>query len=151
MQERQEMQVQSLGQEDPLEKGMATHFSILAWRIPRTEKPGRLQSKGSRRVRHSWSDLACTGICSTIFFNMHIISDIQFYDFLLAFLFLKIFGQAAWHVGSWFPNQEQSLCPFKWKYSVSTTGPPGNPLWPYISLNISLLQILSSADMIIYI
>ena len=40
MQEPQEMQVWSLGQEDPLEEGMATHFSILAWRIPRTEEPG---------------------------------------------------------------------------------------------------------------
>ena len=42
----QETQVQSLGREDPLEKGMATHSSILAWRIPRTEEPGRLQSIG---------------------------------------------------------------------------------------------------------
>ena len=40
----QETQVQSLGQEDPLEKGLATHSSILAWRIPRTEEPGGLQS-----------------------------------------------------------------------------------------------------------
>ena len=46
MQELQEMQVQSLGQEDPLEKEMATHSNILAWKIPRTEKPGRLQSIG---------------------------------------------------------------------------------------------------------
>ena len=45
----QEMQVQSLGQEDPLEKEMATHSSILVWRIPRTEKPGGLQSMGSRK------------------------------------------------------------------------------------------------------
>ena len=45
-------QVQSLGREDPLEKGMATHSSILAWRIPWTEEPGRLQSMGSQRVRH---------------------------------------------------------------------------------------------------
>jgi len=44
----QEMQVQSLGQEDPLEEEMAIHFSILAWRIPRTEEPGGLQSIGSR-------------------------------------------------------------------------------------------------------
>ena len=43
--------VQSLGQEDPLEKEMVTHSSILAWRIPWTEKPGRLQSTGSQRVR----------------------------------------------------------------------------------------------------
>ena len=47
-----ETRVQSLGLEDPLEKGMATHSSILAWRIPWTEKPGGLRSMGSRRVRH---------------------------------------------------------------------------------------------------
>ena len=46
----QETQVQSLGWEDPLEKGMASHSSILAWRIPRTEKPGGLESIGSQRV-----------------------------------------------------------------------------------------------------
>ena len=47
-----ETRVQSLGQEDPLEEGMATYSSILAWRIPRTEEPGRLQSIESHRVRH---------------------------------------------------------------------------------------------------
>ena len=46
----QEIQVQSLDQEDPLEKGMAIHSSILAWRIPWTEEPGRLQSIGLQRV-----------------------------------------------------------------------------------------------------
>ena len=49
--------VQSLGWEDPLKKGTATHFSILAWRIPWTEQPGRLQSMGSQRVRHNWVTL----------------------------------------------------------------------------------------------
>ena len=48
----QETQVQSLGWEELLEEGMATHSSILAWRIPWTEKPGGLQSMGSRRIRH---------------------------------------------------------------------------------------------------
>ena len=48
----QETQVQSLDWEDLLEKGMATHSSILAWRIPWTEKPGRLQSMGWQRVGH---------------------------------------------------------------------------------------------------
>ena len=48
----QETWVRSLGQEDPLEKEMATHSSTLAWKIPWTEKPGRLQSMGSQRVRH---------------------------------------------------------------------------------------------------
>ena len=52
MQETQETQVQSLGQEDSLEEGMATHFSILAWSIPWTEEPGGLQSMGSQKVRH---------------------------------------------------------------------------------------------------
>ena len=48
--------VRSLGQEDPLEKGMATHSSLLAWRIPWTEEPGGLQSMGLHRVRRNWSD-----------------------------------------------------------------------------------------------
>ena len=48
----QEMQVRSLGWEDLLEKGMATHSSILAWRTPRTEELGGLQSMGLQRVRH---------------------------------------------------------------------------------------------------
>ena len=48
----QETQVQTLGQEDPLEKGMATHSSILAWRIPWTEEPRELQLIGCQRVRH---------------------------------------------------------------------------------------------------
>ena len=49
---RQEAWVGFLGREDPLEEGMATHSSILAWRIPWTEEPGGLQSMGSQRVRH---------------------------------------------------------------------------------------------------
>ena len=49
----QETRVQSLGQEDPLEKGMATHSSILVWRITGTEKPGGLQFVGSQRVGHN--------------------------------------------------------------------------------------------------
>ena len=47
-----ETRVRSLGREDPLEKEMATHYSILAWRIPWTEEPGGLQSTGLQRVRH---------------------------------------------------------------------------------------------------
>ena len=50
---KQETQVQTLGQENPLEKGMATHSSILAWIIPWTEEPGKLQSMGSHTVRHN--------------------------------------------------------------------------------------------------
>ena len=49
----------SPGLEDPLEEGIATHSSILTWRIPRTEKLGRLLCPGSQRVGHNQSDLAC--------------------------------------------------------------------------------------------
>ena len=49
----QETQIQSLSGEDPLEKEMAIHCSALAWEIPRTEEPGRLQSMGLQRVRHN--------------------------------------------------------------------------------------------------
>ena len=52
------MWVQSLGLEDPLEEEMATHSNILAWGIPWTEKPGRLQFMGSQRVGHDCSNLA---------------------------------------------------------------------------------------------
>ena len=51
----QETGVWSLGLEDTMKKGMATHSSILAWRIPWTEEPGRLQSMGSQRVGHDWA------------------------------------------------------------------------------------------------
>ena len=67
MQEIEETRVLSLGGKDPLEKGMATHSSILAWRIPWTEEPGGLQSVGSQRVRHNWISMHaywCTGISS---------------------------------------------------------------------------------------
>ena len=50
----QETQLRSLGHEDPMEKGMGTHSSILAWRIPRTEEPSRPQSIGSQRIGHNW-------------------------------------------------------------------------------------------------
>ena len=50
----QETQVRSLGRADPLQKGMATHSTVLAWRIPWTEEPGGLQSMGLQRVRQDW-------------------------------------------------------------------------------------------------
>ena len=61
---RQETQVWSLGQEDPLEDEMAIHSSILAWKIPCTGEPGGLRSMGSQRVRHNWTcmSMQCTYI-----------------------------------------------------------------------------------------
>ena len=60
---------------DPLEEDMATHSSILAWRIPWTEEPGRLQSMGSQRVGHDWSNLACTHMFSSVQFSCSVMSD----------------------------------------------------------------------------
>ena len=59
----QERQVRSLGREDPLEKGMATHSSILAWRIPRTEEPGGLHSMGVPKSQIQLSDFHLYGNC----------------------------------------------------------------------------------------
>ena len=59
MQELQETWVWSLDQGDSLQEATATHSSILAWRIPRTEEPGGLQSIGLQKVGHDWSSLAC--------------------------------------------------------------------------------------------
>ena len=57
MKETTEMRVRALGWEDPLEKGVAAHSNILAWRIPWAEEPGRMWSTGSHRVGYIWSDL----------------------------------------------------------------------------------------------
>ena len=54
--------VRSLGQEDPLEEGMANHSSIFAWRVPGTEKPGWLQSMGLQRVGHDWATKLVLGL-----------------------------------------------------------------------------------------
>ena len=79
------MQVQYLGQENPLKEGMATHSSILAWRIPWTEEPGGLQFIGSQRVGHDWSDLAIMHDHSHPFrsFYLLLLPAIRFYRSLL--------------------------------------------------------------------
>ena len=92
----QETQVQSLGWDDFLEKEMATHSSILAWKIPWTEEPGRLQSMGSQRVGHDWETSLCfTSLHFTLdqstslschFRYLSIITLFFFWTFYLAFL-----------------------------------------------------------------
>ena len=69
--------VRTLGQEDPLEKEMATHSNILAWRIPWTEDPGGLQSMGSQRVAHNW--LANTFTLSIYLYRIIIHSNLLFF------------------------------------------------------------------------
>ena len=87
-----ETQVQSLSQEDPLEKGIATQSSILAWRIPWTEDLGRLQSMGSQRVRQVW-------VTNTNVFKW------EFKSFITSLNDLHLnrcVGSNYW--GSWFPS-----------------------------------------------
>ena len=66
-----ETRVRFLGQEDPLEKEMAIHSSTLAWKIPWTEKPDRLQSMGSQRVRHNWT----TSVSLSVQFSPSVLSN----------------------------------------------------------------------------
>ena len=68
---KQKTWVRSLGWEDPLDGGMATHSSILGWRISWTEKPGRLPSMGSQRIRHDWINLACRHIDEIQIYNLN--------------------------------------------------------------------------------
>ena len=72
------MQVQSLGWEDLLEKEMATHSSILAWKIPWTKEPGELESMGLQRVLHDWATSleSKPNLCSQSFRRKHLVSYI---------------------------------------------------------------------------
>ena len=99
----QETQVQPQGQEDPLEKGMATRSSILAWRIAWTEEPGGIQSMGSQRVGHDWVTNTRKGnMCKICLYawNQHksttdILSDfLKSWSFCLAVPFLVLVTQS---------------------------------------------------------
>ena len=73
----QENWVRSLGQEDPLEKGMGTHSSVLAWRIPWTKEPDRLQSMGSQRVGHDWVTNTHAWLENTLLWIVFLISCLK--------------------------------------------------------------------------
>ena len=92
----EETQVWALGWEDPLEKEMATHLNILAWRIPWTNEPGRLQSMGLQRVGHDWRDLAQLSL--PIFNNI--------WPTKMAIL---CYGYGMWDIGS--PTKDQTCAP----------------------------------------
>ena len=83
------MQVRSLGRVDPLEEGTTTHASVLAWRIPWTEEPGRLQSTGSQRVRPNWSNWTHTHSTHIDIFNIFSYL-IKFQKFHCCYSFAKL-------------------------------------------------------------
>ena len=86
----QETWVQFLGQEDPLEKEMATHSSVLAWRIPGTGEPGGLPSMWMHRVGHDWSDLAAAAAASIQVFLPVLLGCLSFYCWIVrAFTFIR--------------------------------------------------------------
>ena len=78
-----ETQVWYLGWEDPLEKEMVTHFSILAWRIPWTEECGRLQSMGSQRVGHNWATSPSFCFFSVFMDSVSVITGHRWYYIIL--------------------------------------------------------------------
>ena len=96
-----ETQVRSLSQGDPLEKEMATHSSILAWRIPWTEKPGGLQSKGPQRVGHDWhfhfSFMILDCYRGTICFERLVQERWDIYYFCHNYSTMNIFLPKLWH------------------------------------------------------
>ena len=111
----QETWVWSLGQEDPMTKGMATYSSILAWRISWTEEPGGLLSMGSQRVRHDWvsnTHHSCTFPQPYVF---HCLLDISTCVFYQTSRWLKQFQSISLKHGfpSWFPY-------FYWCYQNSS-------------------------------
>ena len=87
----QETWVRSLGREDPLEKEMATHSSILAWRIPWVEEPGGLQSTGQQRVGHDF----------TFTFTFNVVTNLQLLEVL--FLVVVVFNLEHW-LGEYFTS-----------------------------------------------
>ena len=93
---------------DPLEEGMVTHLSILAWRIPRTEEPGGLQSIGLQSVGHNWSDLTCTHM-SFLLFNLlifHVAHFKVFTEFVTRLLLFHVLSfLAARYVGCELPTR----------------------------------------------
>ena len=94
----QEMQVQSLGWEDPLEKEMATHSSILACRIPWTEESGGLQTTGSHRVGHDWNDQTRIGTVGT---TTLLQSEVFHKYWVLGFFSFKKSLIASYHRDNW--------------------------------------------------
>ena len=116
MQETLEMWVRSQGWEDPLEGGMATQSSVLAWRIPWTEEPGRPQSTGSQRVRQDWNDWApSTVLLSTHHVLMMTHSIYNLLKYLNVSITTKV--QVWWSAFYWQENWELE----KWNHFTNAT------------------------------
>ena len=116
-----------MGWEDPLEEGMATHSSILAWRIPWTEELGRLQSIGSQsRTRLKRLHTHACESCWHFFLSLDPFGVQKCTAWgARVWIFFSFFGCAMMLVGSKFPHQGLNLCPQQWKCRFLTAGSPG--------------------------
>ena len=106
--EMRETWVQSLGWENPLEKGMTTHSSILTWRIPWTKEPGGLQSMGSQWVRHDWETNIFTFslfILSTVLILINTIYTRKRCGQMIFIYFMNFFCVCAWKQSQINPNK----------------------------------------------
>ena len=93
------------GQEDPLEQGMATYSSILAWRLPRTEEPGGLQSMGLQRVRHNRETKIKHHLCHMLLWETENMNKLKKRFFLKA----SKTAEAAWTWGTKFPHRKELI------------------------------------------
>ena len=91
--------VRSLDREDPLEKETATHSSILTWKIPWTEEPGRLQSKGSQKVKHGWTQHTAEYHYIILLFVFYYKLSFKVYFFCMSIATLTLFSfELAWNI-----------------------------------------------------
>ena len=133
--------VRSLGWEDPLEKEMATHSSILAWKIPRTEEPGRLQSTGSQRVRHDWATSLSLSLKTDYWSKLYpgvSVNILQGISSLLSVSHGSSFPHSyqtsltpqSWETGGW-GNSIRPLSQRNWKTKHHKSWPAGPPFGPF--------------------
>ena len=133
--------VRSLGWEDPLEKEMATHSSILAWKIPRTEEPGRLQSTGSQRVRHDWATSLSLSLKTDYWSKLYLgvsVNILQGISSLLSVSHGSSFPHSyqtsltpqSWETGGW-GNSIRPLSQRNWKTKHHKSWPAGPPFGPF--------------------
>ena len=137
----QETWVSSLGWEDPLKKGMATHSSIPAWRVSCTEEPGGLQSMGSQTIERL--TLSLSRLWSPIVWPNTSLDCISLSLFVLNNAFFLSFFKAAlcgmWDLSS--PTGDRTCSSLQWECRVLTTGPPGKSLFLCLPLFPSSLPL----------